>query len=143
LGQFSGPVKVRGHLVAAERKELERHETELVDVERRLADLDVQFMRRLDDLLKRGILSEEEFGRANETAREQKRELEAHKAELSHWLKQEHSKAALIGNMPRQIKSFLEAFEQLDPRQQKAQLQTLLKSVHVYRDGRIELEFRD
>jgi hypothetical protein len=130
-------------LVAAERKELERYETGFVDVEKRLADLDVQFMRGLDDLLKRGILSEEEFGRANEAAREQKRELETRKAELSHWLQQEHSKAALVENMPRQITSFLEAFEQLDPRQQKAQLQTLLKSAHVYRDGRIELEFRE
>ncbi len=142
LGQFSNPVKVQDHLVAAEREELKRHETELLGVEKRLSDLDVQFMRRLDDLLKRGVLSEEEFGQANEAAREQKRELEARQAELTHWLQQEHSKVALIENMPRQINSFLEAFEQLDPRQQKAQLQTILKAAYVYNDGRIELEFR-
>ena len=100
-------------------------------------------MKRLDDLLKRGILTEQEFTRANETARQQAKALEARKAELTDWLKREHDKAALIENVPRQIKSFLEAFEEMDPRQQKAQLQTLLKAAYVYRDGRIELEFRD
>ena len=40
------------------------------------------------------------------------------------------------------IKSFLEDFESLDVRHQKAQLQAILKSAYVYRDERIELEFR-
>ena len=31
----------------------------------------------------------------------------------------------------------------MDIRQQKAQLQTILKAAHIYRDGRIELEFRE
>jgi hypothetical protein len=37
---------------------------------------------------------------------------------------------------------FLEAFQSMDVRQQKAQLQTILKAARVYNDGRIELEFR-
>ncbi len=36
----------------------------------------------------------------------------------------------------------MEAFQSLDIRQQKAQLQTILKAVHVYKDGKIELKFR-
>ena len=34
----------------------------------------------------------------------------------------------------------MEAFQSLEPRQQKAQLQTILKAATVYNDGRIELE---
>jgi Ca2+-binding EF-hand superfamily protein len=40
------------------------------------------------------------------------------------------------------IKTFEEAFHSLELRQQKAQLQTILKAAHVYKDGKIELEFR-
>jgi hypothetical protein len=45
--------------------------------------------------------------------------------------------------VPQAIKTFVEAFQSLDVRQQKAQLQTILKAATVYKDGRIELEFRD
>jgi hypothetical protein len=41
------------------------------------------------------------------------------------------------------VGTFLEAFETLDPRQQKAHLQSILKAAHIYTDGRIELEFRE
>jgi len=40
-----------------------------------------------------------------------------------------------------QIKPFLEDFQHMDPRVQKAHLQTILKAAHVSRD-KIELEFR-
>jgi hypothetical protein len=40
------------------------------------------------------------------------------------------------------VKTFVQAFQGLEPRQQKAQLQTILKAATVYKDGRIELEFR-
>lgn len=48
----------------------------------------------------------------------------------------------LIEKVPKAIKSFMEAFKDIDRRQQKVQLQTILKSAHIYKDGRIELEFR-
>jgi hypothetical protein len=48
----------------------------------------------------------------------------------------------LIEKVPKIIKTFMEAFQSLDIRQQKAQLQTILKSAHIYKDGRMELEFR-
>ena len=44
--------------------------------------------------------------------------------------------------LPGAIQSFLADFESLDARHQKAQLQAILKSAYVYRDDRIELEFR-
>jgi hypothetical protein len=50
---------------------------------------------------------------------------------------------ALIEKVPRVIKPFEEVFEPLEIRQQKAQLQTILKAAQVYQDGRIELEFRE
>ena len=143
LGQFSDPEKVREHLTAAERKELERYEVDLHDVEKRLADLEAHFLQRLDDLLKRGVLTEQEFARANETAREQKRVLETRKMELQTWLEQEHARASLVEKVPQTVKTFIEAFQVMEPRQQKAKLQTILKTAHVYRDGRIELEFRE
>jgi hypothetical protein len=49
----------------------------------------------------------------------------------------------LFEKVPKVIKTFAEAFQSLDIRQQKAQLQTILKAAYVYNDGRIELEFRD
>jgi len=142
LGQFSDPERVREHLAAAERKELDRCEAELRDGEKRLADLEAQFLHRLDDLLKRGILTEQEFTRANDAAREQVKALEVRRIELTTWLNQERARASLVEQVPQVVKAFVEAFQTMDSRQQKAQLQTILKAAHVYRDGRIELEFR-
>lgn len=142
LGQFSDPQLVRDYLAAIDQKELERHEGELRHVEKRLADLEARFLTRLDDLLKREVLSEQEFSRANQAARAEVATLEARKAELKDWIEKARARASLANTLPQSIKTFVEAFEGLDIRQQKAQLQTILKAAHVYRDGRIELEFR-
>jgi hypothetical protein len=45
--------------------------------------------------------------------------------------------------LPGTIATFFEALERLDPRQQKANLQTILKAAYVFRDGNIALEFRE
>jgi hypothetical protein len=58
-------------------------------------------------------------------------------------LEKERDRSALAERLPKSINSFLEAFQSMDVRQQKAQLQTILKSAKVYNDGRIELEFRE
>ena len=55
---------------------------------------------------------------------------------------QAQASEALIERVPRAIKTFEEAFHSLELRQQKAQLQTILKVAYVYKDGKIELEFR-
>ncbi len=47
-----------------------------------------------------------------------------------------------VSALPARIRSFLKDFGSLDVRRAKAMLQPILKAVHVYNDGRIELEFR-
>jgi len=143
LGQFSDPQLVRKYLSAMDRKEFEKHEKELLHVEKRLADYDSQFLGRLDDLLKREVLSEQEFTRANQSARAEKATLETRKEELDDLVKKERTRTSLGETLPESIKSFMEAFEGLDIRQQKAHLQSILKAAHITRDGRIELEFRE
>lgn len=142
LGEFSNPNKVRQYLATAEKQDTEKYEVELRGVEKRLADLESQFLTQLDSLLKRKVLSEQEFIKANEVARSQKAELEARRAELANQLKQARASEALVEKVPLAIKTFEEAFHSLEVRQQKAQLQTILKAAHIYKDGRIELEFR-
>ena len=48
----------------------------------------------------------------------------------------------MYNDAPDAIKTFLEDFQGLEPRIQKAHLQTILKAAHVYRDGTIDIEFR-
>ena len=142
LGQYSDPQLVRDYLSAIDQKELERHETELRDVEKRLVDYEARFITRLDDLLKREILSEQEFARANQAARTEKVALETRAAELKDRIDKERVRTSMANTLPQSIKTFLGAFEGLEIRQQKAHLQTILKAAYVYRNGRIELEFR-
>jgi len=62
LGEFSDPALVKQHLAIGQAKELEQKEGELAGVSRALGDLEGQFFQHLD-LLKRGVLSEAEFGK--------------------------------------------------------------------------------
>ncbi len=71
-----------------------------------------------------------------------KSELEVRKEAVSRLLGQAKASKALIERIPKTIIAFEEAFQNLELRQQKAQLQTILKSAHIYKDGKIELEFR-
>ncbi|MFC1952629.1 recombinase family protein [Chloroflexota bacterium] len=143
LGQFSDPQLVREYLSAMDGKELEDREKELHQVKKRLADYDSKFLSRLDDLLKREVLSEQEFAKANQSAKAENSILEARKEELEELVNKEHSRTSLVDQLPELINSFKKAFEGLDIRQQKVHLQSILKAAHIYRDGRIELEFRE
>jgi site-specific DNA recombinase len=143
LGEFSDPIKVRLYLASTEKQDTEKYEVELKGVEKRLADLEAQLITQLDGLLKRKILTEQEFARVNEKVRSQKADLENRKEQLTRLLSQARASEALIERVPRVIKTFVEAFQSLEPRQQKSHLQTILKSANVYKDGRIELEFRE
>ena len=68
LGEFSDPELVRQHLALGQFKEMEQKESELAGLSRALTDLEGQFLQHLD-LLKRNVLSEAEFTKANEVAR--------------------------------------------------------------------------
>jgi hypothetical protein len=48
----------------------------------------------------------------------------------------------MVQKIPKAIKTFEDAFNSLELRQKKAQLQTFLKAAHIHKDGKIELEFR-
>ena len=141
LGQFSDPSLVREHMAAAERKEAEQKEKELKSVTRGLADVESQFLKHLD-LLKRGILNEQEFTTANESLRSKKAALEERQRVLDDWIGEQRDKVSAAERIPGAIKTFVEDMQALDPRLQKAHLQTILKAAHVHRDGNIELEFR-
>ena len=58
--------------------------------------------------------------------RSQKAELEVRKEAVSKALSQAKASEALIERVPKAIRSFEEAFQNLELRQQKAQLQTIL-----------------
>ncbi len=145
LGQYSDPDLVKDHLSAAEMKEMQRRETELKQVERALSDLEGQFTKHLD-YLKRGVLSEEEFVKANGAAREKTAALQEKKTELTQWVEEQRDIISAAERLPGQINTFLEDFQQMDVRRQKAHLQTILKAAFVKRDEdrvtAIELEFR-
>ncbi len=141
LSQFSDPELVRQYMEAAERKELKQKQAELKSVTKGLSDLETQFLKHLD-FLKRELLNEEEFAKANESIRSQKDALESKQAELQHWLDEQEGKVIASENIPKAIGSFLEDFEKMNIRVAKAHLQTILKAVHTYRDDRIEIEFR-
>ena len=70
--------------------------------------------------MKRGVLSEDEFVKANEVARSQSTGLETRRDELSQWLEEQRNRVSTAERLPGAI----------------------LKTAHVYRDDRIELEFR-
>ena len=141
LSQFSDPELVRQHMEAAERKEIESKEVEFREVTRSLSDLEGQFLKHLD-LIKRGILNEEEFIKANESIRSRKEAVEARQMELKQWLEDQQGKVSASERMPQAIGSFVEDFGKLEVRAAKAQLQTMLKAIYVSRDNTIEMEFR-
>lgn len=142
LSQFSDPELVAQHLETARGKDLEDRERELKGVQKGLTELENQFLQHLD-LLKRGVLSEAEFVKVNESARSQVGALEARRDELATWLEEQRGRVAAAKGLPDAIRSFLEDFEQIDIRRQKAQLQTILKATYITRDDQLELEFRD
>ena len=94
------------------------------------------------DLLKRDLLNEEEFRRVNEARREERWRLEGRREELAAAVADQLSRQEGVSALPVRIKSSLKDFRSLDVRRAKAMLQPILKTVHVYNDGRIELEFR-
>ena len=81
----------------------------LMPASRILADLEGQFLQHLD-LLKRGVLSETEFSKANEVARSQSTAPEARREELSNWLEEQRSRVSNAERLPGAIASFFGGF---------------------------------
>ncbi|MDA0987941.1 MAG: hypothetical protein O2783_02150 [Chloroflexi bacterium] len=57
-------------------------------------------------------------------------------------MEQRRDREARAKSVPVKVKSFLEDIKGMDITHAKALLQTIVKSVYIWRDGQIEVEFR-
>jgi hypothetical protein len=140
LAQYDDPDRVRSLLAASRLRAVPEGEDELQRIERRLGDLERDFLRNLD-LLKRGVLDEQDFLTANAARKQERLALETRRADLAAQVKDARARVALATALPARVRSFLEDVEQLETRKAKALLQGILSAAYVHRDGRIELEF--
>ena len=141
LGQYSDPEMVRELLEAQGQESDTRAEAELTRVSGRLAELERGFLNDLDRV-DRGIMTEPEYLKRQEARRLEQDGLQSRKADLEASVAAHRDKEAQAAAVPVKVRSFLEDFRGLDVREAKAILQGILKAVHVWNDGRIELEFR-
>ena len=141
LGQYSDPEKVRGLLAAGDAKTDEREERELARVVARLGELEQAFLNDLDRV-DRHVLTEAEYMKRQEVRRSELAMLEGRKVELQAAIEERRDREAQARAVPVKVRSFQEDFQGMDPVKAKAILQTILKAAHVWKDGRIELEFR-
>ena len=141
LGQFSDPARVAELLKETGAGELKRKRTELAKLDKRLKSLDRDFHKNLE-FLKRNLLNEEEFSKANAERRNERTSVEMRLAELREELHQTETAQESVNSLPQRISSFTESFEQLEVPKAKAVLQMILKGAYVWTDGRVELEFR-
>lgn len=141
LGQFSDPRQVAKLLKGSGEASSKRLEQDLARSEKKLADLDRDFHQNLE-LLKKGVLNEDEFSSANAKRRDQRTALETRLADLRTELEQKQDAEEAASTLPLKVRSFAESFEALDTPKSKAILQTILARVFVWKGGKIELEFR-
>ncbi len=141
LGQFSDPRRVAELLDQSGPSNLKRIKKELGRAEKQLVALDRDFHQNLD-LLKKGVLDQEEFGRANEKRRDERASAEVRIAELRNQVEQTQTSEESASSFPEKIKTFTESFEEMETPKAKAILQTILEAVYVWNDDRIEIAFR-
>ena len=141
LEPFSDPKRVSELIKDSGAKELNRKKNELSRTEKQLADLEADFHKNLD-LLKKELLTEEEFGAANAKRRDERAKTEMRLADLRDEISTAESAHDSLTGLPDRIAGFRDAFEQLDVPKAKAMLQMMLKAVYVRNDNRIEVEFR-
>ncbi|MDA1279951.1 MAG: recombinase family protein [Chloroflexi bacterium] len=141
LGQFSDPKRVAALLKETGQTEIKRKKTELTKLEKQLRTLDSDFHKNLD-YLKRSLLNEEEFSKANAERRDDRAGVEMRLAVLREELHRAETARDAVTSLPERITTFVESFEQLETPKAKAMLQMILKAAYVWTDGRVELEFR-
>lgn len=140
LGQYSDPDRVRALLEADKGRASIRLEQELALLQKRLEAIERDFAENLA-LLKRNILDEADFLRANATRKQERTDLENRRAELTQQLAVVRQHEETTAAIPQRIRSFSADFGGMDTRKAKAVLQTILKAAHVY-SVKTELEFR-
>ena len=142
LSRYTDP-DVVANMVADEQAQSATTETadERKRLERELKALNDDFAQNLA-LLKKGVLDEADFTRANASRRTDRAALEKRIGELAMQQQRASQREKLIAELPKRVAGFVEAFESMDPHAAKGLLQTLLQAVHVWKDRRVEIEFR-
>jgi len=141
LGQYSDPEMVMELLEAQGQETDNRGEAELTKVNTRLAELERGFLNDLDRV-DRDIMTEAEYLKRREVRRQEQEELQPRKAELEASVAAQKDMEAQAAAVPVKVRSFMEDFRDMEVPQAKAVLQSIIKAAHVFKDGRIELEFR-
>lgn len=141
LSQYSDERLVRQKLAVTRKTDTQRHEKQLKTVNKQLEDSDREFLMHLD-LLKRGSINEGEFNKANAAIRNRSEKLQADKERLESLAKETTASRAMAEQIPAKIVSFMKAFEGMAVQKQKAALQSIVKAVHIWKEGRLEVEFR-
>ena len=118
-----------------------RDDAELTRATARLGELEQGFLNDLDRV-DRGILTEPEFLKRQQVRRQEQEELQPRKAELEASVAAQKDMESQAAAVPVKVRSFLEDFRDMEVPQAKAFLQSIVKAAHVFKDGRIELEFR-
>jgi site-specific DNA recombinase len=114
---------------------------ELQRIEQRLAELNQDFLDNLA-LLKRGVLDEADFARANAARKDERDALEKRHAELENRVASTRAHEVAAEKLPQRIRDLREQMQELPPQRAKALLQEILQAAYVWKDDRVELEFR-
>jgi len=141
LGQYSDPEMVMELLEAQGQETDNRGEAELTKVNTRLAELERGFLNDLDRV-DRDIMTEAEYLKRREVRRQEQEELQPRKAELEASVAAQKDMEAQAAAVPVKVRSFMADFRDMEVPQAKAILQGIIKAAHVFKDGRIEVEFR-
>jgi site-specific DNA recombinase len=141
LSQYSDPDAVRELLEAQGQETDNRDEAELTRVNARLGELEQGFLNDLDRV-DRDILTEPEFLKRQQVRRREQEGLLPRQVELEASIAAQKDMESQAAAVPVKVRSFLEDFRDMEVPQAKAFLQSIIKAAHVFKDGRIELEFR-
>ena len=141
LGQYDDPDKVWELLQVQDTQTDTRQEKELARATTRLMELESGMLNDLDRL-DRDIITEAEYTKRAEVRRQEQATLEARKGELESSISAQRDREAQARSIPVKVGSFLEDFQAMDVVKAKAILQTIVKAAHVWKDGKIEMEFR-
>lgn len=141
LGQYDDPDRVRELLLVQDAEADTRQEQELAGATARLRELETGMLNDLDRL-DREIITESEYTKRAEVRRQEQAVLEVRKVELQAAVQEQHDRESQTQSVPVKVRSFLEDFQGMDVVKAKAILQTIVKAAHVWKDGKIELEFR-
>ena len=141
LAPYAEPDLVRDLLDEQVQRTTPTVADELKRVDARLAALDKDFDDNLS-LLKRGLLDDEDFARANRNGKDERASLTARRAELEHQARDASAHAALVAKLPTLVGDFVRDVGSKDVLAAKAQLASFVETIVVFNDGRVDVNFR-